>query len=124
MTGTSALLEALWRRDTDRLRFLLDRGSSPNAPNGTVSPLHQAVALGEAGYVRMLLEKGANPNAVDPQGETPLLKAIHRGNREMGSALLDFGANPNARDRAGYTPLQLAGGDPFWRRKLLEKGAN
>jgi ankyrin repeat protein len=80
--------------------------------------------MGEARYVRMLLEKGANPNALDPSGETPLIYALRSGNRQMGSDLLDFGANPNARDRSGRASLELAAGDAFWTRKLLEKGAS
>lgn len=111
-------------RDTKRLQRLLNRGTSPNAQQGSVSPLHYAVEMGETGYVRMLLEKGANPNSRDPLGETPLIYALRSGNRRMGSDLLDFGANPNVRDRNGHTPLQLAAGDAFWTRKLLEKGAS
>jgi serine/threonine protein kinase len=120
----SALMSALVARDTKRLQWLLDRGTSPNVPQGTVSPLHYAVEIDETRYVRMLLEKGANPNCRDPFGETPLIYALRSDNRQMGSDLLDFGANPNVRDRNGHTPLQLAAGDPFWKRKLLEKGAS
>jgi ankyrin repeat protein len=72
----------------------------------------------------MLLEKGANPNPTDPAEDAPLLLALQRGHREMVANLLDFGANPNVRDRSGRTPLQLAAGDPYFIRKLTEKGAH
>jgi ankyrin repeat protein len=111
-------------RDTERLRTLLDRGTPPNVAEGQSSPLHEAVRLGEPGFVRMLLEKGANPNARDYSGETPLHEALRRRDRDMVGALLDFGANPNLPDRMGLTPLQAAGSDGYLVRRLLEKGAH
>ena len=122
--GSNRVMDALVNRDVAGLRALLDRGASPNTSVGGLSPLHYAVLTGDGSVVRMLLEKGANPNAQDAAGETPLVHAMTRGYRELGAALLDFGANPNVRDRNGRTPLQLAGGDPYWTRKLLEKGAH
>jgi serine/threonine protein kinase len=123
-SAASALSRALANHDTDRLRELLDRGTPPNVGDGTTSPLHQAVHMGNPQYVRMLLEKGANPNTRDEAGETPLHYALRRRDRTSVSALLDFGANPNLRDRYGQTPLGAAAGDEFLVRKLREKGAN
>jgi serine/threonine protein kinase len=120
----SSLTQAVGNHDTNRLRELLDRGTSPNVGDGTTSPLHMAVHMGSAQYVRMLLEKGANPNTRDEGGEAPLHYAIRRGDRANVSALLDFGANPNLRDRYGRTPLAAAWSDEFITRKLREKGAN
>ncbi len=122
--GSGSLWDALEARDADRLRALLDRGVQPNVADGRLSPLHEAVRLGEPSFVRMLLEKGANPNARDSAGETPLHEALRRRDREMVGALLDFGANPNLPDRTGATPLQAAGTDRTLVRKLLEKGAH
>ena len=119
-----SLSDALEARDTERLRALLDRGAQPNVADGQLSPLHEAVRLGEPRFVRMLLEKGANPNARDSAGETPLHEALRRRDHEMVGALLDFGANPNLPDRAGLTPLQAAGNDRHLVRRLLEKGAH
>jgi serine/threonine-protein kinase len=120
----NSLAQALANHDTDRLRELLDRGTPPNGNDGTTSPLHTAVHMGNAQYVRMLLEKGANPNARDEAGETPLHDALRRGDHANVSALLDFGANPNLRDRYGRTPLATASADEYMTRKLREKGAN
>jgi serine/threonine protein kinase len=122
--GTGGLSDAVQARDAERLRSLLDRGVSPNAGEGRASPLHQAVHSGDPRFVRMLLEKGANPNARDAVGETPLHEALRRRNYDMVGALLDFGANPNLPDRTGRTPLEVAGGDGFIARKLLDKGAH
>jgi ankyrin repeat protein len=119
-----SLSDALQARDTERLRALLDRGAQPNGADGQLSPLHEAVRMGEASFVRMLLEKGANPNARDSAGETPLHEALRRRDYEIVGALLDFGANPNLPDRTGLTPLQAAGNDGTLRRRLLEKGAH
>lgn len=122
--GGSPLLDALANRDSEGLRRLLDRGSSPNVSSGGMTPLRYAVLIGDGRAVRMLLEKGANPNPTDPAEDAPLLLALQRGHREMVANLLDFGANPNVRDRSGRTPLQLAAGDPYFIRKLTEKGAH
>jgi serine/threonine-protein kinase len=119
-----SLWDALEARDTERLRVLLDRGAQPNGADGQLSPLHEAVRMGEASFVRILLEKGASPNARDSAGETPLHEALRRRDHEMVGALLDFGANPNLPDRMGLTPLQAAGNDGTLRRRLLEKGAH
>ena len=122
--GGNALMDSLSTRDTEGLRKLLDRGASPNVSSGGLAPIHYAVMIGDSRAVRMLLEKGANPNAQDLSGETALLLAMQRGYRDMVGDLLDFGANPNVRDRAGRTPLELAVGDPYFTRKLTEKGAH
>jgi hypothetical protein len=122
--GTAALYDALSARDGNRLRQLLDRGTSPNVGDGVTSPLHQAVHLGQAQSVRLLLEKGANPNTRDEEGDMPLHDALRRGERAAVAALLDFGANPNVRDRMGRSPLDLASGDEDLTRRLREKGAN
>jgi ankyrin repeat protein len=114
----------LANRDSEGLRRLLDRGSSPNVSSGGMTPLRYAVLIGDGRAVRMLLEKGANPNPTDPAEDAPLLLALQRGHREVVANLLDFGANPNVRDRSGRTPLQLAAGDPYFIRKLTEKGAH
>ena len=119
-----SLSDALAARDTERLRGLLDRGAQPNGADGQLSPLHEAVRMGEVSFVRMLLEKGANPNARDSAGETPLHEALRRRDYEIVGALLDFGANPNLPDRMGLTPLQAAGNDGTLVRRLLEKGAH
>jgi hypothetical protein len=118
------LSDALEARDTERLRALLDRGAQPNVADGQLSPLHEAVRLGEPRFVRMLLEKGANPNARDAAGETPLHEALRRRDHQMVGVLLDFGANPNLPDRMGLTPLQAVGNDGTLVRRLLEKGAH
>ena len=119
-----SLSDALAARDTERLRGLLDRGAQPNGADGQLSPLHEAVRMGEVSFVRMLLEKGASPNARDSAGETPLHEALRRRDHEIVGALLDFGANPNLPDRMGLTPLQAAGNDGTLVRRLLEKGAH
>ncbi len=103
--GTSSLSAALRTGDRRTLRELLDRGTSPNVPDGQTSPLHQAVVQGDGDAVLMLLQKGANPNARNSLGETPLHEALRRRNYAMVGNLLDFGANPNLPDRQGLRPL-------------------
>ena len=43
-----------------------------------------------------------------PQGQTPLMLAVHMGSTKAASLLLRVGANPNASDFDGYTPMHGA----------------
>jgi hypothetical protein len=122
--GPSGLSAAVQSGDRRALRELLDRGTPPNVSDGQISPLHQAVHLGDGEAALMLLQKGANPNSRNSVGETPLHEAMRRHDHAMVGNLLDFGANPNLPDRYGMRPLQVAGYDGYLLRKLREKGAN
>jgi hypothetical protein len=103
------LHEAARQADLATVRYLLERGSDPNAADpGGDTPLHLAVR--SASFVW----------AVSPS-QVPIIEA-----------LLDAGADPNARNRSGRSPLhsamdgyhEAAGVDPDLIRLLLRRGAD
>jgi ankyrin repeat protein len=72
--GETALLSvAFWGHD-EIAKMLLRAGANANATaqKKNVSPLHQAVRMGNLGVARLLLENGANKQAKDQDGKTPL----------------------------------------------------
>src|SRR5262245_28979262 len=69
-------LGAIRNADVQKLRELLDGGSSPNARDGAGNtPLMQAAAYANAACVRLLLDRGADVNATNGAGATALMRA-------------------------------------------------
>ena len=68
----------------------------------------------------------AATNAVEPDGTTPLHRAVHRGDLKSAEALIRSGADVNAVNRYGVPPLSLAAtnGDAAILELLLKAGAN
>jgi ankyrin repeat protein len=108
----------------DAARALLLRGADQRAKNATwVTPLHQAVRLGDTGLVRLFLQFAERAETLRPMfgpnsnrehakgrgsayelvnrasrsGATPLHSAAELGNVEIFDALIAFGAEVNAR---------------------------
>lgn len=101
-------------------------GASLNVRDANgVTPLQEAVTLGETEIAGLLIDAGAD---IEKSVSTlPLLMAAARANNaKMAAFLLDRGADPNARDAQGMTALM----ECAWRNDaviatlLLEKGAD
>jgi len=58
-------------RDVEVVEMLIHLGALLNPDDGSLSPLHSAVAIGSAPMVRCLLDAGALRTAVDGFGATP-----------------------------------------------------
>lgn len=98
--------EAIWTRDTDSVRTLLEAGANANPPGD--SYLSLATARGDARVLQMLLEAGADVNAVDGNGDTALLHAARAKNPESLQILLAAGAQVNLTNKKGETALMRA----------------
>jgi ankyrin repeat protein len=86
------LVEAVQRRDANRVRLLLARGVDPNADR--TYALCVAAADGSAQLLRLLLDAGADVGA---RRGLPLVLAVDGGHLdEAARLLLDRGAAPNA----------------------------
>ena len=77
--GQSALSLAVFWRQKDAVKALLEKEADINSANGPNqdTPLHMATFVVDAELVELLLEYGANPLAKNTRNETPL--AVVRG---------------------------------------------
>lgn len=93
------------------VRLLLEHQSEPNAVADNpsrVSPLHSAVASGNAESVALLLAHGAEADARQTGGWTALHSAAKQGSMPMCQALLAAGADPHAPSDDGKSAIDLA----------------
>jgi len=97
--GFTAAHLAAYFRQPEALALLLKAGADANAVarnHSKVTPLHSAVAGGDAQCVRRLLDAGANPNVEQAGGFTPLHEAAERNERAIYDALVTAGATTRA----------------------------
>ncbi len=95
--------EAIWTRDTDSVRTLLEAGANANPPGD--SYLSLATARGNARVLQMLLAAGADVNTPNQEGHYALGSAAAQGNADHVRILLEAGADVNAVDGNGDTAL-------------------
>jgi uncharacterized protein len=134
--GLSAVLTALYHRQTDVCEVLLAAGPeldvldaaavgridvlrahiesdqdalAARSPEG-FTPLHLAAFLGGAPSVRLLLAAGMDADAdqENPARVRPLHSAVAARDVDAARALLEAGADPDPRQQGGYTPLLAA----------------
>jgi ankyrin repeat protein len=112
--GFSALHLAAFFGHAEVVELLLEHHADINAvaknqtfaPHAT--PLHSAVARGDARIAALLLNAGAAADARAQGGRTPLHAAAAAGNEEIVKLLLHHGASPRSRADDGSTPEALA----------------
>jgi len=97
--------------EADRVRGLLDAGTSPDVPGEfQMTPLFYAVSEHRQDVVETLLARGASPDArAYPDRSTPLHLAAKGGDAAAAAALIGCGADVNALDVLFRTPLAVAG---------------
>ena len=86
--------------------------------------LIEAVRQGNPAAVKNALRKGADKDAPDPDGLTPLMRAVINAGVPGMRTILDAGANVNAATPEGVTALHIAAFDLPKTRLLLERGGN
>lgn len=88
--------------------------------------LADVVAGGNRDHALEMVQEGTDVNAVQSDGTSALLYAIHQGDRELVEALVDAGANVNWRNEYGASTMSEAAmrGDVDILRTLLEHGAD
>ena len=94
---------AIRERKTQKVLFLLNTGTNPNAKDSQdgSTPLHLAVSLGNLKISSLLFLRGADVNAKDNSGETPLHVASYLGKQKIASYLVKWeGASTTPTGRA------------------------
>jgi ankyrin repeat protein len=120
-SGVSALLTAVYHRQSGIAQLLLARGT-------TLDEFEASAVGGVERLRRLLAEEPSRANAFAPDGFTPLGLAAFFGHFEAARLLLDSGADPRqaARNGTRVAPLHsaVAGGNVEVVRELLARGAD
>jgi len=111
--GRTALVLAIWYRQTEMVKFLLKQGADPNLEaspeHGT--PLSLAVNAEQRDILQMLFDHGLKLNTKGSPGKSPFLQAIterSKPNLDLLKWYLDHGARRHATTYEGDTALHLA----------------
>ena len=121
---------AIANDDLGRVKELLKYGAEVNDWNtDSITPLHQALLLGNEAIAEVLLQNKANINASTADGWRPLHCAAKKGNESTVRLCLDHlhhGADIVARTTDGQTALHKAGksGSVPTTKLLIERGAD
>ncbi len=107
---TNEVHNAAAKGDPPLVARLLDAepGQLNRADTWGRTPLHWAVATGEAVVAELLLRQGAQVNVGDKLGMTPLMLAAREDHAEIVQLLLEYGANANGVMGTGRSALHFA----------------
>jgi ankyrin repeat protein len=88
--------------------------------------LAEAVVLRNGTAIENFLALGVDPNESEPDGTTPLMRAVHSQMPDTARLLIDAGADVKKANSYGVTPLYVAAraGDGAATQMLLAAGAD
>ncbi len=105
----TALIKALWERDSDAVKALLAKGADADLRDEFGYPvLVLAAGDGQTESVRALLDARADVKAKDPDSRTALMEGAESGVAEIVTLLLAKGAELDAQDALKWTALHGA----------------
>ena len=87
-----------------------------------LTPLHEAIVLGDTNTAMSLLAEGTDARVSDDYGWSALHFAVSMGKLRIAIALLDVDSDPNARTESGLSALHLAA-EPRMVEALVAAGA-
>ncbi len=121
------LSNAIIANDTERVKFLVEKGADVNKPDlqGWL-PLNNAARQRKDTMIKTLIELGADPNLGDKDGMTPLVAAAMRDHVPSIEALLENGADVETPGPDGFHPLALAIAESKYEaaKAMIEAGAD
>lgn len=107
--GTTPLIAAIIKGNTNLIKLLLKEGADVNKPNfEKLTPLMYAVFRGDFNFCQLLLENGANLNAVDKNKNTALIFAVLTNQTFLVDYFIKKGANIFTANAENRTALDLA----------------
>jgi ankyrin repeat protein len=126
--GTTPLIEAIYRRRDNLVKFLLEKGADPNLKNEKgITPLYAALD-GEYGpsdlLVKTLVAAGSRVGEPVSGGWIPLHKAAEHKYGDITAFLLENGAEVDAQNLASLTPLMCVEKNADNAVLLIDAGAN
>lgn len=93
-------------RSREGFNKLIELGANVNVSNKEgITPLMDAIALGDMQSAKTLIEKGADLNLQNNKGVSALHYAIAYDNVEICQILLDAGVKRNQKDPTGWLPI-------------------
>ncbi|MGB3412043.1 MAG: ankyrin repeat domain-containing protein [Microthrixaceae bacterium] len=106
----SACVTQLVHTNLATLHRLITAGADPTAVNPVHGDtlLHRATQVGSQDAIEAVLALDVNLEAVDRDGRTPLLAAVHQENTDSVRLLVAHGANVAAVDPEGNSAQELA----------------
>jgi ankyrin repeat protein len=109
--GFTALHLAIFGRQEEAVRLLLERAADPNTLStgeiAKVPPLGTAAFAGSTSLARLLLDSGADPNGRGEGGFTALHSAAQNGDEELARLLLERGADRSLAADDGRRPADF-----------------
>jgi ankyrin repeat protein len=109
--GFTALHLAVFGRQEEAARVLLEAGADPNvlatSSFAPVPPLGTAAFVRSVPLAQLLLDRGADPNLQGEGGFTALHAAAQNGDEELARLLLERGADPSLAAKDGRRPGDL-----------------
>jgi ankyrin repeat protein len=109
--GFTALHLAVFGRQEEAARVLLEAGADPNvlatSSFAPVPPLGTAAFVRSVPLAQLLLDRGADPNLQGEGGFTALHAAAQNGDEELARLLLERGADPSLAADDGRRPGDL-----------------
>ena len=106
--ASSALPNAAWDGDLQKVRLLLNQGVDVDATDNGDTALMIASNLGHLKIVQLLLKKNAKLDIKNKRGDTALTCASAEGHLEVVKALLNKNAKVDIKNEMGCTAVQSA----------------